>query len=242
MIDIQKVKGYKSAFTRLSNNPENNFEKYLQTKNLTVIDFLLQVGMNPEIIKAYNYEEIEKIAEKSLTSNGFPELSHPLSEEMKMDPLYIHNKLMGNDVVITNDGISFEENNLQTIDDKNYHNNVETIIYNLINDNIQKKVVSVSYITDSMDLPSPITKNIKCMKVVAKEEIFNKDGKIICEGSYSFSINTPLNTYTFTKINRSLDSVSITNCIYTVIELIAAGKLKREDVDFELNIANLQKK
>ena len=55
------IENYRRSFNIMSKNPGNTLKKYLKEHNINKIELLFEIGLNKELVKDFNYSEIEKL-------------------------------------------------------------------------------------------------------------------------------------------------------------------------------------
>lgn len=240
---VENIRKYKKKFEDLTSNSDKNFGSFLQERNLNIIEFLIQIGLNPTLVKSFTYEELEQLSSNILESVDFPIISYsPSGKDLTTDAVSLYNKEKGVDLVITANSIEFNDYVKEESESRD-SNNITVTSFLTTQEYIKRKNV---HIIASQVFSNPKVRNVNArvnhLEIEAEEMIYDLTGRVVNSGSYEISINAELTNYVYGSILSSLMHNSITSGAYSIVELIASGKISRKDVDIKLNIEGLQRK
>lgn len=240
---VENIRKYKKKFEELTSNSDKEFSSFLQENNLNIIEFLIQIGLNPTLVQSFTYEELEQQSSNILGSVDFPIISYsPSGKDLTSDAVSLYNKEKGIDLVITANSIEFNDCVKEQSRCRDA-NNITITSYIMLQNQIKRKQV---HVIAAQNFSNPLIKNknarVNELEIEAEETSFDLEGNVVSSGSYEITINSELTNYIYGSILSSLMHNSITSGAYNVVELIASGKISRKDVDIKLNIENLQKK
>ena len=225
-MDIKaNIRKHKSSFNRMSKNSEIMFSDYLKNGDLTEIEFLYELGLNKELIKEYNFNEIQELISQVILKEEFPIITFRYDKETdKKDDLTINNTSNNNLLVISDNAIKFFSND--TSEYLNY-------TYYILVDNIIRKVNF-----EVQDIKEEDSKYSNDGFVInATETLYNTSGEIIKEGKFDVKINGRICTVYSSAILRLLTSDSIYNLYYYLEQIINQDKLNEKDIELNLNVS-----
>lgn len=231
MNPLENIKKYKRLFKANEKNNKSNFTEYLKENNLTIIEFLINIGLNKELIKGFNYKEIENEANKKFNFEEFPNLD-VLSEE----PLCVHiNSESLGTITLGNAHVIFDFSNVTKLE-HNEQKNICFTAYYLVGCFIRKIDVNVLMLhnDDNYDYSE--------LEFEVNETICDSDGKNISNNSYFIKIKQGVNGVLFSDMLRPLYCGSIEPGLYNFLELIAKGKIKKENIIIDIHHPIVQKK
>jgi len=238
---IANIQKYKRSFNRLSKNKENMFKDYLKSHGFSKMELLHELGLNEQLVNEHNFKEIEDLVSIIIQDETFPIISFPpQGESLNLDNLSIYNPNNKQDLVIGENFIRFNICS-RTEKDESLTENINHISYIYENGMVKKIDITVNF---SQDYDS-IVKGIgfaNSMVIKAIQTEYKPNGEIIRDNSYDVNIKTKIGQMLFQSIYRELLHDSILPGIAKILELLKDGKLKREDIEINLNISNLLKK
>lgn len=228
---IANIEKYKRSFNRLSKNPENMFETYLNNNNLTKMDFLFEIGLKKELINEHNFEEINKLISKVLVNDKFPHIEFYYNQETGLkDNIKIYNTDLKNGLTIKDNSVDF------IFSDRKNISFVSAISFIYLDNTIRKLETEIENIRSELGVDN------NQLTVTAKETNYSHNGEILEENSYKAKIKGKIGMIAYTLLFRSFQKDSIAYGLSTIKELIKRGKLNKENIEFSINDVDVLKK
>lgn len=223
---IQNIKDYQQTFIQLKKANSISLNEYLEQNNIHPLAFLHYIGLNDNLVKDFNFEEMTELATR-FGSGDLPTISTRIYE--KRNSISVDNKL-GN-IIINENNIIFNEEN-QMLNDDGFIEVLNSTTYSL-GYKIHKKCMLIEDIEKD-------DKNV--LKIKAEAYVFQKNGEVLAEKSYEMQIDCTNNLTAKTRIFRAAMSDNILALPNMVIKLIKSGRLAKESVEISWGFAGLTKK
>lgn len=223
---IQNIKDYQQIFGALTKEGMT-LDEYLEENNIHPLEFLYRVGLNNNLVKAFNYEEMTELAMR-FANGKLPKLSTQFY--VSRNTIAIDNN--NGSININKDDVTFIDET-EIIHDDGFSEILDTTNYSLGYSTINKKCMLIE--NDERE-------EVKILKIKAHQVIYKASGEVISDNSYDLSINYTNNVWLRNLMYRYANSKNILTVPAKIIEFIKAGKIKYEDIQITWNFSNQQKK
>ena len=193
------------------------FGEFLKEEKMTKIKFLLSLGLDIDLIKPYNIEEISKMLDKFLPDDEiFPEITST-DLEFKTDIENISITNSNKDIIVLSDSsIDFYE----SVDD-----NVKNIRYSAKYPlNTVKKELNYHILNGEN----------KEIDIDAKETTFSELGEVLDEFAFSANIKNITKLSEYQELFRGIQQASVNNIFNTIYDYMQNNNLTKEDINLKI--------
>lgn len=238
MIPIDNISKYKRNFAKFRKSDNKNFAEYLNQNNKSIMDFMLDMGLNKELIKSYNYQEIVKNLESLLKGREFPEIdfNHEYLNEQSLSL-----NVKDGTIILNADSVAIIKEEIEDFDDKET-SITRFVSYQLVEKNIVNANMIVAVDFSKKLINGKETLFVSRITIMAREYKNNSDGHMLTEDKYTIRINSEISDRIYGDIYKLCFNGSIRPCLAKILDLLEKGYIKKEDLEITHNFDGLIKK